>query len=219
MAVPVLIHDNADLRNTMISIWGDVVAAAQNIVDLYDATGLAALTPTEFIQLLKTPDDLLFDKITGGELAIGGVPVIKSKAMEIIATPAGTEALKQAIDQFFVDGASKKFFHDLEKRVTFSRGDIENSLVLDGTNTVQIAAALQAKLDANGKCYATGDETTKIYQFIQNMVADYFALGLDTHFSWNKNPIPGFAMLLKEVRADETFELDWQRIEGERYKG
>ena len=64
----------------------------QNIVDQYQTLGIADLQPEELSKLFKTPDDLVFDKITGGQLVIGGAVLNKSKAMEIIEKPQGYDA-------------------------------------------------------------------------------------------------------------------------------
>lgn len=182
MPTPVLILDDSSKRTTLQNAWAQAKAAAQNIVTLYDATGLDALTPSEFTQLFTDFDNLIFDKITGGSLSIGSVPVEKSEALKLIAKPNGYDALVTAINQFAQDGLNKKYSYDALLQVGFDKNNISFYFVLDGSNTVQYATGLDTQLNSTGKYYATTDKQIAMFDFAQDVVAAFYTRGLDAIF-------------------------------------
>lgn len=207
MPTPVLILDDSGKRTRMQSAWAQAKAAAQNIVTLYDATGLDALTPSEFIELFTDTESLLYDKITGGTLSFGGVTISKSEGLRLVQKPTGTDALLAAIKQFTQDGINRKFMYDAATEISFDTRNIDQYFVLDGSNTVQFSTTLNTQLSNIGKVYATTDKQIAMFQFIGDVVAAYYNRGLDAHFNYlNENPIPHVVALAMENidRVNET---------------
>lgn len=210
MPTPVLIQTDTTNNSYNSQAWQNARTAARGVVTAYNALGLDPLTPTEFPQLFNDTENLIFDKITGGSLDIGGIPVIKSEALKIVQKPAGYDSFVATLEQFKSDALAGKFAVSGNSILRFSTADIASHFVLDGGGLVQYSTRTANLIAEYGKHYATTDQGIAVFQFLEDTVANWFILGLDQYFKQGPaedNPISRILKHINRVNPDGTFTL------------
>lgn len=212
MPTPVLVHEATSTRQDYLASWAAAKSAVQSIVTQYDALGLAALTPSEFPRLFNDTEGLIFDKITGGDLEMGGITISRNEAIKMVQKPAGYEALLSAIET--LGKTALQGYGVFENRVTFQLGSISSVFLLDGTNTVQYSSYVQSAIDKWGKTFASTTNSIAVYNFLQDVVAAYFSRGLHNtykaplrHGIPDYNPIEILAGLIHVINDNGTFTI------------
>lgn len=171
----------------------------QNIVDQYQTLGIADLQPEELSKLFKTPDDLVFDKITGGQLVIGGAVLNKSKAMEIIEKPQGYDAFIALI---------KTTMQDLKDNLLppgnypVNEYNVDTYFELDNNLEVSVKSELDTKLQKSFKRYAKSVQAKKMLELAQAIIAKYDELGIKDIIASNSNSI---GSIINEVVNRSTY--------------
>ena len=125
--------------------YANALSTVQAVVNAFNAMpGIANLATSEMNQAFNDPDGLIFDKLTSGTpVVIGGITLDKSKAMSIMVQPAGYSAFIAAI------AIAKEVFPNY--RIGFNNP--QSYFEIDGSNAVQISAALDAQLLEGAKYY------------------------------------------------------------------
>lgn len=178
-----LIIDQSHYREALKEIWGFVKSETQQVVDAYNAMGIGQLKNEDFKAMFLDTENLIFDRITGGQVAFGGVPVDRKKALELIEKPQNYQLFLDALDKYEKDAADPNkwtggsvgsFGHQAARSIVFRMSDIDNYFdINDKTGKVIYSPAHQLHLDEFGKIYAETEEAINTYLFFQDVVDAY----------------------------------------------
>lgn len=127
------------------------------ILSEYNKLGLDELTGNEFQELISNPKSVVFDKINNGEAAsIGGLPINKHKALELVTMPAGFHQLEALIESF--------------KR---SRSDYSTHLchvdIVDNEVVIK-QCVIDADIEA-GKIYLQTEKEKTLFDFLEGVIS------------------------------------------------
>ena len=112
---------------------------------------LGAITRPEFQNLIRNPKSVIFDKLNNGKpIEIGGIPVDKAKALELVTLPSGFNAFNSLVESF---RNSRPGWNSLLGSVDIE----ENELIIK-------QSVIDADIEA-GKTYATTDEEKRCLIF------------------------------------------------------
>lgn len=196
MSEPILVKTDTAYINALFSCWNLAKTAVQNVVTIYNGLGYGDLTNAELSDLFTTPEELVFDKITGGALDIGGTIIERSKAIEMVQRPAEYNSLIAAIKLVEANAtsrdnrrASSVFSNGSQIDVSFRISRISTYFKIDVNGDVQFSDYHQAQLDSMGKWYVRTDKGIAIYNFLQDVFAAYTARGLDQYFGSHYDPM------------------------------
>jgi hypothetical protein len=121
------------------------------ILNDYNALNLGAITRPEFQNLIRNPKSVIFDKLNNGKpIEIGGIPVDKAKALELVTLPSGFNAFNSLVESF---RNSRPGWNSLLGSVDIE----ENELIIK-------QSVIDADIEA-GKTYATTDEEKRCLIF------------------------------------------------------
>lgn len=142
--------------STNIERKGKYLKEYNQILGVYNALSLAAITGAEFKTLVLNPAFLVFDKITGGQdVEIAGLKVNKEKAMEILEKPAGYQNLLDVIDTY------KKNRNDFTHYL--------NGVDIVGGEIVLSQSVLDSEVE-NSKIWAKSQGAKTAYAFAQAVI-------------------------------------------------
>lgn len=96
-----LIYFNQSDYQTARRNWDVMAGYVQTAIDFYNTMGLPALSSnSELYALFADPTSFIWDKMTGGQnVVLGGLTLIKDKAMDIVAKPANYDAFLGVLKQ------------------------------------------------------------------------------------------------------------------------
>lgn len=154
---PILIFTDTTRFNDAIRQKSVHLADLNEILTDYAVLGLGALTGAEFQSLVRNPAETIFDKMTGGDPAsINGLPICRTKAMELVIKPTGYDALSAIIESF---KQHRPHWDSLLNNVDIVSGQV-----------VLKASVITAETNLN-KVYLTTDNEKKLYDFAQAVIA------------------------------------------------
>jgi hypothetical protein len=176
----------------------------QEVVNDYLKLGVGTLYPAEFSRLFKQPIELIFDKITGGELAISGIKVDKKKAIEIIDKPNGY--------QIFLDKLSNTMSYLTTQSIaglyrTVTVENLTTFFVLNESCEVKINDDIKAPLQNSFKKYATSIKAKKLYEFSRAVIDKYNELEICTVIAGRGDSIGGILNDLIETKYGKGIEI------------
>lgn len=196
-------HEKAELSgkyNNALAVLQKVVNAYNNIVFSNDAE----LTKEDFALLFISPSDVLFDKITGGDVSLGGISVDRTKAMEIIAKPEGYNEFVECFAEY------KRQYSELPNRYNQAAfllpASIGQMYVLNEVDrTVQLSDFSVKDIENTGKYYAKNPKAIAMFEFCTEMISLFKSKGLHTHFAHLKNEEAVLEVMLQTMQS-----VDWQ---------
>lgn len=164
---PVLINTDSNYSNNLTRQRSVHLADLNEILSEYNSLSLEALTGIEFQNLIHNPKSVIFDKINDGTpILLGGVPISKTKALELVAMPQGFDAMNSLIESF--------------KSNRPGWAPLLINTDIDETGVVLKQSVISADIAA-GKTYATTDEEKALFDFLTAVVS-----AAKTHFGSNK---------------------------------
>ncbi len=153
----VLIATNMAKYNENISRNSILLPVIGNVLVAYNAMDIGKLTGAEFKAMVLSPEETVFDKMTGGEpVSIMGFAVDKTKAIEMIVKPNG-------YSDFIVARNTLKSKQSWEHYLNLT--DVSD----DGLQIVLSQSVLDTELEAS-KIYAEGANEILIYNFAKNIL-------------------------------------------------
>ncbi len=200
----VLIYFDQEGYNMKKSQLGIVAGYLQQAVTAYNTLGLSALNQADFIRLFNQPIDLIFDKMTGGNpVLIGGLPVDKSKAIEILAKPIGYDNLITTINNVI---AQMKDAQNTYPSI------IQYAFQLDVSGNVVILATYDLSLQEQYKRYATSDTAIGLNTLALSIVDQINTFNLMDKAKNNPNGFGRFIADLYETRYGQVPTINWRTI-------
>ena len=126
------------------------------ILSDYNALGLDTLNGTQFKRLIREPESLIYDIMTGGSpVTVNDLPVFKAEALKLLEKPAGYNELIELIADF------------RNKRQNWN-SLLENIDIISGA--VAIAASVVTAITESGKIYLKTDDEKALYDFSQAVI-------------------------------------------------
>lgn len=179
----ILIHyDENNYLNDVAALQNIGLTHIQDVVNGYLALDIGKLFPSEFKRLFEAPEELIFDKITGGELAIQGIKVKKKEAMALLERPNGYDGLLQSINSVF--GYLK------EQRIKcfntpVSLANLDKIFELNESLEVVVREDYKERMQAAYKKYATSDKAKAMYAFAKSILEKYDELQISQYYRSN----------------------------------
>lgn len=162
-----LIHfDESGFQNTK-NAFEQKAAIVQNVISVYDSLGLPKLEKRELVLMFQKPEELVFDKMTGGQdVSIAGLKVDKLKAMDILKKPDSYDsfllAVKEALLQLSIQESP------FERSVTITT--IEHYFQLNDAGKVELTQAGLSGIERGYKRFASTDKAKKMYQLANGII-------------------------------------------------
>ncbi len=172
MAKRLIYQDKEKYQNRLTSLEKER-ADVQRVVDLYNATGLKGLEPGagDLSALVNNTRNFLYLRLTrgmGAKMVFGdgddshSLPIDDAKAMELIAKPAGYNALLEGIKELAVTSiAGGNQGHELKWNVS----SISSLFVIDAAGDVALSEKQQKELDETGNYYVRTDKGKRLHKF------------------------------------------------------
>jgi len=151
--------------------------AIQTVINEYLKLNIAPLETMELATLFKNPVELIFDKITGGQLSLGGIAVDKQKAIDIIQKPKGYSDFIALIGST-VKGLSEKLHQPGNFAIT--PDNIADYFELD-VNQVKVKESVYIEFKEAFKSYAKSDKAKQSFQFANDVIDAFKKSGLVFH--------------------------------------
>ena len=151
--------------------------------------GIADLLPEDLKYLFQKPVDLIFDKMTGGQLYIGGVQVNKEKAIEILVKPVGYDTFL-ALHADTIKQLKGELLYP-HKSYPVTPNNIDDYFELDEVLTVSLKQSMKDKIKTSHEYYAKSDQAKKMLAFAQAVIAAYDAQGIKDFTKSNGAGITG----------------------------
>lgn len=169
-------YDETNYLNEVARLESIASTTLQPFINAYLALGVGTLLPTEFATLFQNPVDFIFNKMTGGVLVISGIPIIKSKALEIIAKPVGYDNFL-VLYNTTVNVLGQYKIMNLYTPIT--PGNIATFYILTIGGQVQFNIAIEGTLQNSFKKYLTSDRAKVLYTFAQAILDSYNTLQIN----------------------------------------
>lgn len=171
--------------------WNEQKSKVQKVVDLYNKTGLATLQPGELQGLFTDTDNLLHDKLTGGEavnVQAGGsaIPLKRAAAMQFIDKPKEWDGLTHLIAAT-TDQLTKGATWDGKAKVW--PNTIAHCFVLDAAGKVQFSDATQANIESYGITNVISKTGANVAAFLEAVEKAYAESGLADDKFWKADPL------------------------------
>lgn len=159
----VLIHfDESAYKKEKQVIENIAANLLQPVVEQYHGLGIEPLMPAELQKLFSTPADLVFDKITGGNLSIGNVAVEKEKAIAMVSKPDGYEKMLQMIDSVW---GNLKGERRQPGNAPINSQNIASFFILNDSKEVVLNPAIDEKLKAWYQKFAASEKAVAAFNF------------------------------------------------------
>ena len=180
---PILVRKIEHFNTQNKSRWNDAFTEIQNVLDLYNATGLPALGNDELGGLFTNTTDVLYNKLAGGSAHLftteGSVEVDKEVALNIIKKPEGFDELQEAVENYVGNGT--KHYGDAYGKIGFNVAVLDKYFMLDSKGKLQFTKEHLAAMEDYGNQYIKTQRGQDVYKFTQDVVAAYFANNMDKH--------------------------------------
>lgn len=213
-----LIHTDEQTAYKVKRGWDIQKQELQKVIDLYNITGFPKLTTGDLQPLFSNTNVFLFDKLTGGsgaQLVIGAaenknyLPIDKEAAINIMQKPAGYNELLEGIKKIFP--FAHRGIGDASTQVAkYSPTNITYVFVIDEAGELQYSERTLNEIEEAGKYYIQSETGNKLFQFVTDTVAAYYANGLDMAYNIHRKPIHEILMdIVKSLDPDnKTFVVN-----------
>lgn len=229
----ILVWTDEQAKKEQAAKWDKEKSDVQVVVDLYRATKLPALAGDDLHRMLNDTENFMFDKIAGGEqahLTIGTgdtafhLPLVKSKAIEILQKPVGYTELRAGIEHLVKTSISGTSL-DIKWNIQL----VARYFEIDSDGQVQYTAEKAKQLAEHGNKYVQSECGKQLYGFITDVMAMYRKHNMDSvigSFTDRKGCNPAIILQSlaqqmdgeKWIPASRLYEIDEQksRIEQQR---
>jgi hypothetical protein len=165
----------------------------QNVVDEYATLGINNLVPEDLSRLFGDTENLIFDKMTGGQVVIQGMETERSKVIDLFKKPNGYDAFIVLVKSTVSDLKDKLIF-PLNYPITPS--NIDSYFELDGDLNIVFKDSMKEKIEESLKVYAKSNKAKALLAFAQDIIASYEENGIQLLNASNGDGVSG---LLKEI--------------------
>jgi hypothetical protein len=196
---PVLINTDANYSNNLTKGRKIHLEDLNEILNEYNSLNLEAITGVEFQNLIYDPKSVIFDKINNGSpIEIGGVPINKAKALELVAMPQGFGVLNSLIESF--------------KNSRPNWAPLLVNIDIDETGVILKQSVIDADIEA-GKTYVTTAEEKALFDFLTAVIS---AAG--TYFGSRKYDLGDLVssgiFTNTEPGVAEKYKINYKKIKG-----
>ncbi len=140
-------------------------------IDAYHNLGLPRLSHLDFPRLMTKPKELIFEKVTGGELSVGGVKLKADKAFDLLEFPIGVEPFLEGIQNGFRELENFSILGGYNYSV--SKSNIDEVFTVTENFVVGLTAKVEASLESRYKRYAKSEKAKAMFEF-SNRVIELF---------------------------------------------
>ncbi|MEP7317122.1 MAG: hypothetical protein ABI921_00215 [Panacibacter sp.] len=184
-----LIHFDEQKFSNAKNAYNNMLPFLQNAVDGFNEMALSPLSDTDFKKLFTNAEELVFEKMTGGQdVSIAGLKVDKIKAMEIIKKPDGYDVFMNILNGIL---------HDLKHPVSsFIQGiqpvNIGEIYQLNNDGQVIVKETFIQVLEKRCKTFVTTDKAIKVFALCTTIIDKCNELDLMEMIQRNPNGFNGF---------------------------
>lgn len=181
----VLYYQDKNAREVNRKAWETERLRVCEVVDLYNQTKLSPLSKGDLGRLVNNTINFLFDKLTGGNdahLSIGTgdtatlLPVIKSKAIDMLQKPKGYNELMEGIKNLGIE-AFKGHKHNGD--IIWQVSTINNYFDIDDNGEVVYTESLKNKIDDYENYYISNERGKKMLNFLEAVAKAFYENGID----------------------------------------
>lgn len=165
--------------------WEKERADVQKVVDLYNACKLPAMKDgNDLYRMVNDTTDFMFDMLCGGEaahLTIGTgenrthLPIVKSKAIDMLEKPAGYNELMAGIGELVI---TAKNGQTSSGDITWNIVSIAKFFTISDGVTVNFTEKKAQEIEDFGNRYVSSEEAKKVHAFVADTLKKYHELGI-----------------------------------------